>query len=66
MIQIVGLIVAVYAVCRLVQIGLENAEKGGLVKGVPVSTILACVCGCGIGVIGVLTLLLLVQGQAHL
>ncbi len=65
MLQIIGLIIAVYAMVRLIQVPIEMSAVKDVWLGMPFLVrflILAAVSGFGFLVLGVLTLLLLTSG----
>ena len=67
MLQIIGLIVAVYAICRLALVAFEMTEgTSGVWKGLPFMTrfiIVAVISGIGVLTLVVLTACLLLSGQ---
>lgn len=69
MLQIIGLIVAVYAMVRVIQVPIEMTATKDEWLGLPFKTrffILAGISGAGLIALGFLTLLLLVSGSPSL
>jgi hypothetical protein len=67
MLQIIGFIVAVYAICRLAQVAFELTNSNGdrLWNGLPFSTrfiVVASISGVGILILGALSMCLLFHG----
>lgn len=69
MLQIIGLIVAVYAIVRVIQVPIEMTATKDEWLGLPFKTrffILAGISGAGLMALAFLTLLLLVSGSPSL
>lgn len=68
MVQLIGLIIAAYALVRLVQVVFELSDGYGPWKGIPFLVRFICVCAMsalGIMVIGVLAMMLLATPSAR-
>ena len=59
MIQLIGLIIAAYAGCRLFSLMIENFARAGSVKGKEIWTAAAVICIIGMTAVALLSLALL-------